>query len=238
MRVTIAIPVLNEETVLDRTVRSVVAAARAINGAEVEIVIADNGSEDATADIGERLALEFPDVRYLRIGARGKGIAVRRAWESSDADVFAFMDADLATDLSALPRLVAAAAGSGGIAYGSRYHGDSDVVRSPTRTAVSRAYRAVVRSLLGTSVADAPCGFKAASRRVVRDVMPAVADDRWFFDTELVVRAERAGFPLIEVPVTWREVSYEGRRSKVNVPKVAAQYLRSVLRLRRDLRRP
>jgi glycosyltransferase involved in cell wall biosynthesis len=234
-RIAIVIPVLNEEAVLDRSVREVVRALKAMieHGSVVHIV--DNGSTDATPEIGRTLAAEFPEVRYLRIGMRGKGRAIRAGWEAEHADVYAFMDADLATDLSALPALLQAALTNDGIAYGSRFHEDSKVSRSVRRSAFSRAYRAAARAILGTRMSDVPCGFKAASRRVVRDIMPDVRDQEWFFDTELAVRAERRGIPLVEIPVTWSEHEVEGRTSKVNAPKLALQYLRKLFELRNDL---
>lgn len=235
LRLIIAVPVLNEEAVLERTVRQMAAAAAGLRDVDAEVVIVDNGSDDATPEIGRRLADEVPSVRYVRIGERGKGRAIRHAWSGADADVYAFMDADLATDLSALPALVEGAANDG-VAYGSRFHPDAVVERSFLRRAFSSGYRAAVRVLLATSVNDAPCGFKAVSRRVVRDVLPEVRDDRWFFDTELVVRAERAGVPVVEVPVAWKEHEVEGRRSKVNALGLSVEYLRHILRLRKDLR--
>lgn len=238
MRITIALPVYNEERVLRSSVTRVAsAAAEFFGGHDVEVIIADNDSEDSTGRVGRELEREFDAVSYLAVGGRGKGLAVRRAWESRTGDVNVFMDIDLATDLAALPRLVSEAAECGGLAIGSRFHPESVVTRSLGRRLVSRCYRTVLKLLLRVGFSDAPCGFKAVSARVVREIMPQVEDNRWFFDTEMLVRAERAGFEIREVPVTWREDGPDGRPSKVNVPKIAREYLKQVLRLRRQLKR-
>lgn len=236
MRISIAIPVLDEEKVLRATVTKIrTFADERLSDHDVEIVIADNGSTDATSAIADELRRTFPGVRVLRLDRRGKGLAVRGAWASANADIFVFMDADLATDLGALPTLVASVAEGGDVAVGSRYHPGSTVERTALRRALSHGYRGLLRALLGTRVTDVPCGFKAVSARVVREVMPNVKDDGWFFDTELLMRAERRGLGIAEVPVTWREIRPEGRRSKVRVVRLAADYVRKAFALRREL---
>lgn len=236
MRVLIAIPVLNEEKVLGATVRAVRDFCdRNLPQHEVTIVIADNGSRDGTEAVGRRLAEELRGVRYLQLAGRGKGLAIREAWSGADADAYVFMDADLATDIAALPDLVGRIGSGADLAVGSRFHPASVVRRSAFRRLMSRGYRELLSLAFGTRVADAPCGFKAASASLVRDVVPHVTDDKWFFDTELVVRAERAGRKIEEVPVTWREEQPAGRRSKVRVAALVQEYVSKVLRLRRAL---
>ncbi len=236
MRISIAIPVLDEEKVLRSSVTKIrTFADAALSAHAVEIVIADNGSTDATAAIADELCRDLHGVRTVRLAKRGKGLAIRNAWASADADAYAFMDADLATDLAALPALVAALAMGSDVAVGSRYHPDSTVERTVLRKALSYGYRGLLRALFGTRVTDVPCGFKAVSARVVREVVPDVKDDGWFFDTELLMRAERRGFRIAEVAVTWREVRPEGRRSKVRVLRLAADYVRKAIGLRREL---
>lgn len=232
MRVLIAIPVLNEERVLRATVETIRAFTAKLPGHSFTIVIADNGSADGTERISRELAAAHPDVRYLRLSARGKGLAVREAWSAADADAYVFMDADLATDIAALPALLSRIEAGADLAVGSRFHPDSSVRRSAFRRLMSRGYRELLSCAFGTCVADAPCGFKAASPSLVRDVVPAVVDNQWFFDTELVIRAERAGRRIEEVPVTWSEERPAGRRSKVNVFGLVREYLRKVLGLR------
>lgn len=239
LKITIVLPVLNEERVLGESIEKL---ARFVGGRlqqhEVTIVICDNGSTDGTAGIGKGLESQYGNVRYVRLERRGKGLAIREGWRRFPADVAVFMDADLATDLEALPDLVAAVAGGGAdLAVGSRYHPASTVERSAARKFISRAYRLVLRSLLGTGVEDVPCGFKAASAGLVREIMPAIKDDGWFFDTELVVRTERAGKRIVEIPVRWCEFRTEGRQSKVRVFSLGLEYAKKSWALRSELAR-
>ncbi|MFH1046950.1 MAG: glycosyltransferase [Patescibacteria group bacterium] len=237
MRVTIALPVLNEELVLNQSVERLLRFVReSLPEAECTVVIADNGSTDQTEEIGRRFADTQVEVRYLRLAERGKGRAVFAAWRLVPADVYAFMDIDLSTDLVSLPELCDTVAETGGMAIGSRFHPDSVVVRSLARRVISQGYRSVLKRSFGTTVSDAPCGFKAISAAVFTAVVPEVEDQRWFFDTELVLRAEHAGFSVHEIPVTWRELTTAGRRSRVNVPRLAWEYLKQVRRLKRQLR--
>lgn len=236
MRIVIALPVLNEERILRASVERLLGVATIdLSGHEVTVVIADNGSDDATDSIGRALEHERSEVKYLRTEQRGKGLAIRAAWQSQEADIFVFMDADLSTDLAALGALVGAVQDGAGIAIGSRFHEESIVERSWMRKVVSRGYRMALRLFFWTKVNDVPCGFKAASAEAVEKIVPEIRNDHWFFDTELVIRAEKAGYRIVEVPVIWREVKPEGRRSKVNIPKVAMQYLKEMIRLKRDL---
>ncbi len=236
MKVTIALPVLNEEMVLHRSVEKLVVFIREhMPEADCRVVIADNGSDDRTEEIGKYLADQHDDVEYLRLTERGKGLAIVSAWEKMSAEVYVFMDIDLSTDIAALPELCNVAYGTGGVAAGSRFHKDSVVVRSFARRVISRCYRLVLRRTFGTSISDAPCGFKAIGKEVFRAVVPEVKDRRWFFDTELLIRAERQGFPVNEISVTWKETITQGRKSRVNVPRLAREYLREVLRLKKDL---
>lgn len=232
----IAIPALNEERVLAASVGSLSDfVVQALPSCDVRILVADNGSTDRTAEIGMELAKSRQNVSYKQISRRGKGLAIRDAWSGHEADVFAFMDADMSTDLGDLPALIGAVIGGADIAVGSRFHPGSVVDRGLGRSLVSRCYSMWVRIIFSTKVSDIPCGFKAASRRIVRDVVPQVEDNAWFFDSEFVIRAERLGAVIEEVPVRWRDTGVNGRRSRVNVPKLAADYIRSTLRLRKQL---
>jgi glycosyltransferase involved in cell wall biosynthesis len=239
MRLNVTIPVLNEEIMLPNTIRAVNARMRSdFPDGDWVIVVADNGSTDATPRLTKALLPEFPNLRYVRLEQGGKGYGVRCGWEAYPADVNVFMDADLATDLDALKPLVAAVEHHGGVALGSRYHPASEVQRSPFRLLVSHGYRLVFRLWLDLRVRDAACGFKAISGEVLKKVVPLVEDNRWFFDTELLVRAQQAGYQLTELPVRWSEEAPGGRRSRVNIFTVARQYLAACEQLRRELKKP
>lgn len=236
MRILIAIPALNEARIIADTLAKVRAFAdRSLSHHQVSIVVADNGSDDGMDDIVRAAAAADGSIAHLRLSERGKGLAVRSAWDAYEADVYIFMDADLSVDLEALPPLIASIEKGADLAIGSRYHRDSVVKRSAFRKFVSWGYRTVLGAALETDVADLPCGFKAVRSHVVRTIVPHVRDNRWFFDTELVIRAERAGLRIEEVPVCWSEDHPVGRASKVRVAAVAKEYLRRVFALRRDL---
>ena len=144
----VVLPGLNEEKVLADTVRTLSAfMSNHMSAYEWRIVIADNGSIDSTPDIGRRLASESDRVSYLRLEQRGRGRALKHAWTLSDADVVAYMDMDLSTDLSALPALVGAVADDGhDVAIGSRLRRGAQVIgRSPTREFISRCYSLIFR---------------------------------------------------------------------------------------------
>lgn len=235
MRLCLVLPVLNEERIIADTCRQVLEFLSR-HGADWtwEVVVADNGSTDRTAAIVADLARRNPRLRYLPIPHTGKGFAIKHAWQSADADVYCFMDADLATDLSALPRLLAAIRDDGyDLAIGSRYAAGAVVERDWLRRISSRGYQLVLKLLLGTHVLDVPCGFKAVSRRVRDQLLPKVQSGGWFFDSELLVLAEHAGYRTQEIPVRWHEPP--GRVSKVNIVLLSFSYFRAVLALRRRL---
>ena len=158
------------------------------------ITIADNASTDNTLAVAQALAEELPDVEVIHLDEKGRGGALYTAWMASEADVVAYMDVDLSTDLSALMPLVAPLiSGHSDVAIGSRLAASSRVVRGPKREFVSRSYNLILRGVLGARFSDAQCGFKAVRADVARQLLPHVADTGWFFDTELLVIAERAG---------------------------------------------
>jgi glycosyltransferase involved in cell wall biosynthesis len=233
---TVVLPVLNEEAILADHVREVRERLRSdFPGGGWLIVVADSASDDRTPQIASALVEAWPEVRHVRTPERGKGRGIRAGWEAYPAAVNVFMDADLATDLSALRPLVEAVRGGAAMAVGSRFHAASKVKRSLFRKVVSQAYRLLIKRRLGLVTDDAPCGFKAVSGEVLRRILPEVRDDRWFFDTELLVRTERAGLSVVVLPVRW--VERPGRVTRVNVARVTWQYLAAVEALRRELGR-
>lgn len=192
------------------------------------ITIADNGSTDRTPEIARRLAATLPGVRALVLPDAGRGGALRAAWLASDAEVVAYSDVDLATGLDALLPLVAPLLnGHSEIAIGSRLTPGSRVRRGPKREVVSRTYNRILRLVLRTSFRDAQCGFKALRADVARSLVPQVADDGWFFDTELLVLAQRRGLRIVEMPVDWSD----NPDSRVRIVPTALADLRGVWRL-------
>ncbi len=227
----IAIPVYNEERVLEQSVRTLHAHVHAQIPFATSITIVDNASTDGTRLMGMRLACELDRVRFVHLREKGRGRALRSAWMTSDAYVLAYMDVDLSTRLESLTALIAPIlSNSSDVAIGSRLAPGARVTRSVDRELISRGYNLLLRSALHTRFRDAQCGFKAIRAQVARDLVPMVRDQGWFFDTELLVVAQRAGLRIREVPVEW----VEDPDSRVNIPRTALTDLRGVLRLLRD----
>ncbi|TML03870.1 MAG: glycosyltransferase, partial [Actinobacteria bacterium] len=168
----IVVPVFNEEPALERSVRRLHAFLRDGFPFSWRIVIADNASTDATPQIADRLAAELPEVEALRLEAKGRGRALRTAWTSSSARVVAYMDVDLSTDLRALLPLVAPLLSShSDVAIGTRLANGSNVVRGAKRELISRAYNALLRTVLRARFSDAQCGFKAMRTDTARELL-------------------------------------------------------------------
>src|SRR3954453_15327461 len=200
----VVIPVHNEEAQLEETVRRLDAHLRHHFPYSYRITIADNASSDATSAIARTLSRQLLAVRSVRLELKGRGRALNRVWLESDADVLAYMDVDLSTDLAALLPLVAPLiSGHSDLAIGSRLARGSRVVRGTKRELISRAYNLLLRGTLAARFSDAQCGFKAIRRDVAQRLVPLVQDSGWFFDTEMLVLAEKAGLRIHEVPVDW-----------------------------------
>ena len=230
--VDIVIPVYNEEHVLAEsvaTLRKFLAQSASGGAHQYRIVVADNASTDETLAVAQRLAQKYADVASLHIPQKGRGRALRAAWLTSPADILSYMDVDLSTDLAAFPPLVEAIASEGyDIAIGSRLARGADIRRSLGREVTSRTYNVMIKGLFFTRFSDAQCGFKAASRRAVQELVPLVENNEWFFDTELLILAEKAGYRVKEIPVHW----LEDPDTRVNVPKTVWEDVRGLLRLR------
>ena len=230
--VDIVVPVHNEEIDLGPSVRRLHAYLAASFPFAARITIADNASTDGTWDIACRLRDELPGVEAVRLEEKGRGRALRAAWEASDAAVLAYMDVDLSTDLAGLLPLVAPlVSGHSDVAIGSRRARGSRVVRGPKRELISRGYNVLLHATLRTRFSDAQCGFKAIRADAARDVLPLMQDGAWFFDTEMLVLAERVGMRIHEVPVDW----VDDPDSRVDIVATALADLRGIARVRRDL---
>ncbi|WP_425550777.1 glycosyltransferase [Actinoallomurus liliacearum] len=228
--VEVAIPVYNEQHVLAASVRRLHTYLRATFPYRFVITIADNASTDGTWDVAQRLAVEIPEVDAVHLDRKGRGRALRHVWSTSVADVVAYMDVDLSTDLHAfLPLIAPLVSGHSDLAIGTRLSRGSAVVRGPKREFISRTYNLLLRTTLAARFSDAQCGFKAGRTEIVRALLPAVEDEAWFFDTELLLLAERNGLRIHEVPVDW----VDDPDSRVDVVQTAADDLRGMARVAR-----
>jgi len=226
--VDVVVPVYNEEFALTT---SIVRLHGYLSGRfpfSWRITIVDNASTDRTAEIGRELALLLDGVRFVHLDHKGRGLALRTAWVASDAAVVAYTDVDLSTGLDALLPLVAPlVSGHSDVAIGSRLAAGANVVRGPRREVISRTYNLILRTLFANRFHDAQCGFKAVRSDVARRLVPEIADDGWFFDTELLLLAEHNGLRIHEVPVDW----VDDPDSRVDVAQTARDDLRGAARM-------
>lgn len=228
----IVVPVYNEEEALAASVSRLVQYLASSMHVTWQVTIADNASTDGTGRIGAELAAEHDGVRYLRLEEKGRGRALKHAWLNSTAEVVAYLDVDLSTDLAALPPLIAPLlSGHSDVSIGTRLGRTSRVVRGPKREFISRTYNAMLRGTLGVRFSDAQCGFKAMRAEAARVLLPHIEDAGWFFDTELLVLAERAGLRIHEIPVDWTD----DPTSTVDIVQTALDDMRGIVRVTKAL---
>lgn len=224
----VVVPVHNEQDTLEQ---SIVLLHEHL-GAEVSgswrITIADNASTDGTASLADALAARLNGVVAVHLAEKGRGRVLKAVWSASPARVLVYLDEDLSTDLRALQPLVAPLlSGHSDLAIGSRLASTSRIVRGGTREFVSRSYNALLRGTFGVRFSDAQCGFKAIRADVAHRLLPYVQDTGWFFDTELLILAERAGLRIHEVPVDW----IDDPHSSVDIVATATTDLKGMMRV-------
>ena len=226
----VVVPVYNEQAALADSIHRLHRHLRENFPFPARITIADNASVDDTPRIAAELAAELTDVRVVRLEQKGRGRALHAVWSTSDAPVLAYMDVDLSTDLAALAPLVAPLiSGHSDLAIGTRLGRGARVVRGAKREIISRCYNLILKSTLAARFSDAQCGFKAIRADVAERLLPHVADTGWFFDTELLVLAERSGLRIHEVPVDW----VDDPDSRVDIVATATADLKGIGRMLR-----
>lgn len=229
--VDVVIPCYNEVKVLEQSVLRTLELFEQHREYAWRLVIADNGSNDGTSELARRLESEHPDqVKAMVLTIKGRGLALKQAWTASTADVVAYMDVDLSTDLRHLPQLVGKVATGGcDVAIGSRRARGSQTERSIKREITSRGYIMLIRGTFPRlKITDAQCGFKALSRRAADSIVPDIENRMWFFDTELLILAHRRGFKICELPVRWEE----DPDTKVKIVKTAREMVQGLIRMR------
>jgi glycosyltransferase involved in cell wall biosynthesis len=230
VRVDAVIPVYNEQQDLESKVLTLRQYLADHVSYDWRIVVADNASTDRTLEIATTLAARYPgQINAIHLDQKGRGRALRKAWTESDAAVVSYMDLDLSTDLSAfVPLIDSLLTGEYDVAIGSRLKMGARVTRGLKREVISRIYNLMIKALFWSKFSDAQCGFKAATRRAVREIVPLIKDQAWFFDTELLLLAERMGYKVFEVPVTWRD----DPGSTVKIAKTAWEDIKGLVRVR------
>jgi glycosyltransferase involved in cell wall biosynthesis len=229
-RVDVVIPVYNEVKVLEQSAMTTLALFDQNQQCDWRLVIADNGSNDGTPELARSLEARDSRVKALVLEVKGRGLALREAWLSSDADVVSYMDVDLSTDLNHLPELVAMVAERGcDVAIGSRLAKGSKTDRQLKREITSRGYVALIRMTFPRlRITDAQCGFKALNRKAVQAVVPHIENRMWFFDTEMLILAHQAKLKICELPVRW----VEDTDTKVKIVSTALEDIRGLARMR------
>ena len=228
----VTIPVYNEERDLEECLRRLHAYLRGAFPHTFRITVADNASTDGTLKAAERVARELREVSVVHLGEKGRGNALRKVWLASPSPVLAYMDVDLSTDLAALgPLLAPLISGHSDLAIGTRLTRNSRVVRGPKREFISRSYNFLLQSLMGAHFSDAQCGFKAIRADIAQQILPHTVDNAWFFDTELLVLAEKCGLRVHEVPVDWTD----DPNSSVDIVQTALADVRGMARLSKDM---
>lgn len=203
--VDVVIPVYNEEKILPQSIGTLVAFLREHVHVPWRVLITDNASIDRTEEVSRELCAKYPEVDYVRIPRKGRGGALRQVWLESPAQYLTYMDVDLSTNLHAFPDMLQKLEGGDHIVIGSRLRHDANTTRSFKREVISRTYNLIVKAFFRTNFTDAQCGFKGIRRETADLLLPFVEDIKWFFDTELLVMAEKSGHRIGEVPVEWIE---------------------------------
>ncbi len=236
INIEITIPVLNEEKTLRKNIEKIINFFNeSYPGLEnTNLIIVDNGSTDATGDIGLVLQGEHKNVHYMRVKDRGVGLALKSSWENSKADIVGYMDLDLATDLRHLPQAISALRIEGyDIATGSRLLPTSEVInRKLSRSFISRVFNIILRTYFSTNFSDGMCGFKFLRKDIYQDLFQSGAQsDGWFFATEILIVGEIRGYKVKDIPVFW----VDDADSKVKISKLIIEYIKAMRRLKKIL---
>ncbi|ELZ27252.1 hypothetical protein C474_17939 [Halogeometricum pallidum JCM 14848] len=204
--VSVVLPAYNEEDTIEETVGETLRTLSSFLPADsFEVIVAEDGCDDRTPKLAERMAASDDRVRHFHSDERlGRGGALEHAFAAANGEVLVYFDTDLATDMDHLEELVERVrSGRYDVATGSRWMPGRVADRPAKRGVPSRAFNLLVRLFLGSSLRDHQCGFKAFSREVFEDLRSQVEDNHWFWDTEMLVRAQRAGYRVDEFPVQW-----------------------------------
>ena len=231
--VDIVVPVYNEEKVLAQNIRILHAYLSKASVYDWTIIIADNASIDNTSSVAKNLGHELNRLRYMHINKKGRGLALKRVFCASQADIVSYMDIDLSTNLKYFNLLIDGLTCGFDVATGSRLLTASQVKRSFKREFLSRSYNSLIHLLFGNRFSDAQCGFKAIRTAIARRLIPYVQNEHWFFDTELLLLAEKSGYRILDVPVQW----IDDLDSRVDLIPTIMEDLRGLLRMRRSISR-
>lgn len=237
MRILIVLPAYNEEKIIVQSLEQLYGfMEKNFQSDQWQLVVADNASTDHTANFVQVFQSRHPKVLHYFLSMKGKGHAIREAWKRFPSDVYCFMDADLATALFHIPRLISLVREGADVVVGNRFMNGAKLRRSLTRCLLSHIYNNFARCVIRTKVTDLSCGFKAVNRKIVEQLLDEIENNTWFFDAELVLRAEQAGYSISQVPVSWSDAGDTKRKSKIHYfgrNGVVFEYVRMLARLRK-----
>lgn len=229
------VPVHNEECIVTMSIEKLLHYGESCDYPfDWLIHIVVNGSSDRTLEMAHSLAGRFPGrVSVASFPEPGRGLALKRAWLACDADIVLYMDVDLAVSLEYLTELVQPIlAGECDLVIGSRNLRDSRIKRSLLREVISQSYNFLSRLIMNHGFSDLQCGFKAIRLEAFKAIAPRLEGTHWFFDTELVLWAQKQGYRIKEIPVNWLENRYEKRKSKVRLLRDSCTFFLNLLKLR------
>lgn len=238
MLVEICLPAYNEACILEKNVNTLLKFLKKQNWSfEFQVTISLNNCSDNSLEIVKKLRDKYPEIAYYNLKKIGKGNAVKYAWQKSQADIFVYMDVDLAVSLENLNKLISTIyLEKNHLAWGSRLLPLSETKRGLIRTTSSKLYNLLSQTILNHKFSDLQCGFKAIDNRIKGDILPLVEDNNWFFDTELIIYSKIKNYKLKEIPVKWEESRYQKRSSKVKPLKDSCIFIKKTLILARKIR--
>jgi len=232
MRINITIPVFNEEKILNKNIRKLFLFCQGNIQSNFKIVIVNNGSTDNTENVAEKICKDNKKIEYLFTKEKGRGNAIKTSWLKKDADIYSYMDVDLSTNLKTFPKMISEIKKGYDIVIGSRLLKDSKVRRCIHRTILSKTYNFLVQKVLHTKIKDLQCGLKVVNKKVVKSLLKKTKDGKWFFDTELLLLAEKEGYKIKEFPVEW----IGNPNTKVKIIKTIIDYVTNSIKLRQRIK--
>lgn len=229
-------PVLNERLRLQKGIETTIAYVREQMKIPCKLTILDNGSEDETPEIGKKLEEAYPEVTYVRVGERGVGVAFRKGIELNDCDIVGYMDIDLSTDLKYLGKTIEMFQQDPELQYvnGTRFSKESDTKgRKWYRKITSMGLVFLLKTIFHMKATDALCGFTFLRKEEAEQLVAESSQDNgWFYTVEFLLRAERDGMKICDMPVEWQE----DYNTTVKVFKTIKNYIIQIHRLRKALK--
>jgi glycosyltransferase involved in cell wall biosynthesis len=232
LKIDFVIPIYNEEKVLENSICKL--RKYLVDNVKNNwlIVIVENGSSDKSLEIAKNLSKKYSKIDCIHTDRKGRGYALKYALENSKADICLYMDVDLSTGLSAIQEAVLSMKKGYNLVIGSRYLDDSKAKRSIKRLILSKGYNLLVWFLFRTKIRDLQCGFKAVNQKIIKNILPKIKSNEWFFDTELIILSERGKYKIKEIPISWKE----NNNSKVKIIKTIKKYIFNSIKLKRRIK--